>query len=313
MNPGRGTGAALLLALALCGGRDATAQLVVPGKGSGSIATTFQVVTDHYHYNYLGDEIDAGKITSNSFQLKLDYGITDRLAVSAALPYVQKQYRGNRPHVDTPFAQGDGHDHAHDFSFELLDDGSFHGHWQDPAVALRFRWLDGPVAVTPFVSYSWPSHTYTFYAHAAPGTRQTRLSAGAYVGYRFGPPWENTYLQGFYSYTQVEEVLGIRPDYSTFNLELGHYFSERLGVRAYAIYRKTHRGLDFPVDFPASELELTFNHDRVQRIDYLNLGLGATWSLGERYALSLDWMTTTWGENGHKIHNAVTLGVYRSF
>lgn len=310
MNPSRAAARILLAACAL-GAAPAQAQLVLPGKGQGTIATTFQVVTDHYHYNYRGDEIDAGKITSESLQIKLDYGLTERIAVSLALPFLRKQYRGNRPHVDTPFRH-DG-DHERDYGFEFLDDGRFHGHWQDVAVGVRYRWFEGPVAVTPFVTYAWPSHEYTFYAHAAPGTRQVRVSAGAFVGYRFGPPWENSYLQGYYAYTDVEAVLGIKPNYSTLNLEYGRYFSPRLGARLYVTRRHSHAGLEFPIDFPASNLERTFNHDRVQRIDYTNVGAGATYTLGDRYTLSLDWMTSVRGENGHKIHNAVTLGIHRSF
>jgi hypothetical protein len=290
-----------------------SAQLTLPGKGEGTLAATVQVVTDHYHYNYRGEEFDAGKITSESLQLKLDYGLTERIAVSLAVPFLRKQYRGARPHVGAPFEHHDGHDHGQDYGFEFLDDGRFHGHWQDVATGVRFRWLDGPVAVTPFVTYAWPSHDYTFYAHAAPGTRQVRVSAGAFVGYRFGPPWENSYLQGYYAYTDVEAVLGIKPNYSTVNIEYGRYFSERLGARIYVTRRHGHAGLEFPIDFPASNLDRTFNHDRVQRIDYTNVGAGVSWVLDERHTLSLDWMTTVRGENGHKIHNAVTLGLYRGF
>jgi hypothetical protein len=294
----------------------ACAQLFVPGDGKGTVGVVMQTVTDHYHYNWRGDEIDAGKITANSLMLRFDYGLTDRLAVSATLPYIDKKYEGARPHTD-PFDPPHGHDEPHD-ELELLDDGNFHGHWQDWGVGIRYRWKDAPLAITPFLNYSWPSHDYTFYAHAAPGTQQTRTQLGLFVGRQFGPPWINNYLQGYYSYTVVEKVLGIGVNYSTLNLEFGHFFSERLGGRVFATYRKTHGGLDFPIDFPmrgnpAYDPELLLHHDQTQRVDYLNAGLGLSWSLGERYTLSGEWMSTFWGENGHKIHNAVTIGLYRSF
>lgn len=294
----------------------AHAQLYVPAKGQGTISATGQVVTDHYHLDWQGNDVDAGKIETHSLQLKFDYGLSDRFALSVAVPYLRKQYRGNRPHNDTlldPPGKHEGHVHP-EYDYEFLDDGRFHGHWQDPAIALRYRWREAPVALTPFVSYAWPSHDYTFYAHAAPGTRQTRLAVGSFFGRRFAPPWQNTYLQGYYSYTFVEEVLDINVDYSTLNLELGYFFSERWAGRVHATYRKTHGGLDHPIDFrPVTDTDREFNHDRIQRIDYLNLGLGGTYVLSENYTLSLDWMTTAWGENGHKIHNAVTLGLHRSF
>ena len=312
----------LCAALVVCT-TPAAAQVNVPRRGQGAFSLMGQVVTDHTHLDYRGNEVGPARITTQSLQLRLDYGITDRLAVSAAAPYLRKRFvavpNGAPAHNTEPF-----HDHVHgEGDLDPLDDGDYHGHWQDFAVGLRYRWRETSVAITPFVMYGWPSHDYTFFAHAAPGTRQTRLALGTFVGRRFAPPWENTYLQGYYSYTFVEETLGIKPNYSTLYLELGHYFNERFGARLHATYRKTHEGLDFPVDFPwrgappvpedEHLVELYFNHDRITRIDYLNLGLGASYSINERYGLSLDWMTTAWGENGHKIHNAVTFGLYRSF
>lgn len=302
------------------------AQLSVPPQGSGTLALLGQVVTDHTHFDYRGDEVGESRITTQSIQLRVDYGVTDRLAVSASAPYLRKRFAsvaGGAPAHEDTFGHGD-HDHEHaGFDFELLDDGRYHGHWQDFSVGLRYRWIEAPVAITPFINYGWPSHDYTFYAHAAPGTRQKRMALGAFLGRRFAPPWQNSYVQGSYSYTFVEEVQGIKPNYSTVYLEFGHAFTERFGARVHATYRKTHEGLDFPVDFPwrgsapapddLAVQELFFNHDRIQRVDYLNVGFGGSYAIDARYSLTLDWMTTPWGENGHKIHDAVTLGLYRAF
>lgn len=94
-------------------------------------------------------------------------------------------------------------------------------------------------------------------------------------------------------------------------------------VPRFLTYRKTHGGLNFPIDFPwrgsspapadAALRELWFNHDRIQRVDYLNGGVGLAWAFNERYALTMDYLVTLWGENGHEIHNAVSLSVYRGF
>jgi hypothetical protein len=282
-------------------------------------------VTDHWHLTGEGDRAGQSNITSNSVFVKLDYGLTDRFAVTLNLPYVQKRFRappGGAPaHDPDPFNHPhDDHEHEH---VDRLDDGSFHGHWQDWGVGLRYRWLESPLMVTPFLNYSRPSHDYTFFAHRAPCTRQKRTQIGFAVGRPFGPPWVNTYAQGSYSYTFVEKVLGISVNYSTLHLEVGHHLNQKLSGRLFVTYRKTHGGLDFPTDFPwrgsspAPEdpevRELFFNHDRIQRIDYLNGGLGLAWRFDDRYALSLDYLDTLWGENGHEIHNAVSLGLYRSF
>lgn len=317
----------LALAVASLWAASAQAQLHVPAQGHGTLTATVQVVTDHWHLTGEGDRSGESNITTNSLFLKFDYGLTGRLAVNLNAPYVQKRFRalpgGARPHDPAPFNQPhDDHDHEHEH-VDRLDDGSFHGQWQDWGVGLRYRWRDAPIAITPFLNYSWPSHDYTYFAHAAPGTRQKRSQVGVFVGRTFGPPWINTYAQGSYSYTFVEKVLGIDVDYSTLNLEMGHHFSERFSGRVFLTYRKTHGGLDLPRDFPwrgsspppqdEGLRELFLNHDRIQRIDYLNGGFGVAWTIDGQHALTLDYLATLWGENGHEIHNAVSLSLYRSF
>jgi hypothetical protein len=312
MRSGRVSGIAMLLAASALASAAARAQLMVPARGEGTLTLTYQYVGDHYHLNGHGDKVSAGKITGQSVQLRLDYGLTSRLALSVTAPYMKKRYIGPFPHNVDPFdppGEDDG-DHEH---IGRIDDGDYHGGWQDPGIGLRWRWRDKPWAITPFVNYSQPSHDYTFYAHSALGTRQRKLALGVFAGRQFGPRFTRLYAQGSYSYTFVEEVQDVSVDFSTLTGEVGWFFTPRFSARAFATYRKTHGGLDFPFDFPSRTDQLFLNHDRVQRIDYLNYGFGATWRLGERYSLGANWMTTGWGENGHAIHNAWTVGISRSF
>jgi hypothetical protein len=297
--------AALLVATTLASGA-ARAQLWVPAKGEGAVAMTYQYVGDHYHLWGKGEKVDGGRIVGESMQLRLDYGVTPRLAVSLTAPFVRKRYHG--PTAHDPDQIHDDHEHA-----TVLDDGDFHGGWQDPAIGLRWRLRDRPWAITPFATYSWPSHDYTYFAHSAIGTRQKKLALGIFVGRQFGPRFQRLYAQGSYSYTFVEEVQDIPVDFSTLTGEVGYFFTPRLSARAFAIYRKTHGGLDFPYDFPSRTDELFFNHDRVQRVDYLNYGFGVGYRLNDHWSVNGNWMTTGWGENGHAIHNAWTVGISRSF
>ncbi len=287
----------------------AQAQLYVPSQGSGAVSTTLQVVTDHNHLNSEGDAIAPGRITTNSMVLKLDYGLTDRLAATLTAPFLEKKFRGSGAHNPDPFNE----DHDDREHIERLDDGQFHSTWQDWGVGLRYRWREQPLAITSFLNYSWPSQDYTYFAHAAPGTGQKRTQIGVFAGRGFGPPWINTYAQASYSYTFVEKVLDINVNYSTLNLELGYHFSPNLSARVFAAWRKTHGGLEFPSDFPSRSDERWLHHDQIQRVDYLNGGLGLAWRFNERYSLTLDYLNTLWGENGHEIHNAVALAMYRGF
>ena len=314
---------AIALALATT---TAHAQLWVPEKGAGAIGLSYQYAVDHTHLDGNGDEFGPGNMASNSLQLRVDYGLTDRLALQVTAPWINKRYVGAGPHDPSPFDPPDHEgamagpaDHPGDVGEDvaILDDGDWHGAWQDMGVGLRLRWIEPgpgqPWTVTPFAHYSWPSHDYTFFAHAAIGSRQKRLAIGTMAGRQFGPRFQNLYFQGLYSYTFVEEILDVRTNYSSLNLDVGYHFTPRFNARVQVMLRKTHGGLDIPFDFPSRTSELFFHHDQIQRVDYVNWGVGANWKLGERYSLSANWYTTLWGENGHKVHNGVGIGITRTF
>jgi hypothetical protein len=304
----------------------AHAQLWVPEKGAGAVGVAYQYAVDHTHLDGNGDDFSPGNMASHSLQLRVDYGLTDRLALHVAAPWISKRYVGPGPHNPDPFEPhalaaprriGPAHDGGHEEDIAFLDDGDWHGGWQDLGIGLRLRWIEPrpgkPWTVTPFATYAWPSHDYTYFAHAAIGSRQKRLAIGATAGRQFGPRFQNLFFQGTYSYTHVEEVLGIRPNYSSLNLDVGYHFTPRFNARLQVMLRKTHGGLDIPFDFPDRTSELFLHHDQIQRVDYANWGVGASWQFGRRYSLSASWYTTAWGENGHKVHNGVGLGITRTF
>lgn len=290
-----------------------TAQAWVPGKGHGSISVAVQQLYVKHHLDWRGNEIDAGHITANSVLLNLDYGVTERLALSVGFPYIRKKYVGNRSHDFDVFNNpGDDHDHGDHQHLEETDDGRYHGGWQDLSLRLRYNWRSEPWMITPFISFNTPARDYAYFGHAATGTRQDQLGIGVDVGRHFEPPFQNLYFQAGYGYSKVEEKLGIHADYSTLNLDLGYFLTPRWSVRALAVARKTHGGLDFPKDFPRNDDQRFLNHDRIQRVDYVELGAGASVQLDD-YALYGTWLRTAWGENGHAADYAITIGISRDF
>jgi hypothetical protein len=301
---------ALVVLAASVAGASAQAQLWVPDKGAGAVSVDYQYTVDHTHLFGNGDEFDPGFMPGHTLQLRVDYGLTDRLAMYVSVPFVSRKYEGDDPHDPTVFNLNGAHQ-------TFLDDGNWHGGWQDPGVGLRLRWRTPtpghPWAVTPFARYEWPSHDYTYFAHSAIGSQQSRFALGAAAGRHFGPRFQNLFFQGTYAYTFVEEVLGISVDYSSLDLELGWHFTPRFSARALVLTRKTHGGLDGPQDFPSFTDERFLHHDQVSRTDYVDWGVAATWNVGRRYTLTANWITTAWGENTHKIHNSVGLGISRSF
>ena len=107
----------------------AAAQAWVPEKGEGTVTLTLQdnFIKDHLLAN--GQRIDNGHIrTFIAFQ-DIDYGITDKLALDVSIPFVLSKYYGPKPH-QLP-----------------VDDGKYHGNFQDVRLNLRYNLRAHPFAI----------------------------------------------------------------------------------------------------------------------------------------------------------------------
>lgn len=280
----------------------------VPGKGNGSFALAVGNLFTDEQFTYRGDAVSAGESSARIVFLSLDYGLTDRLAVTLAIPFIEKKYEGMRPH--TPGTLDDVA--LRDLPF--LDDGNYHGGWQDFSLKLRYNLKAEPVSITPYVALNVPSHDYIFFAQSAIGTQQRNLQFGIDLGGSFEPPLQNFYWQGGYGYSIVEQVRDVNVNFSTVKLELGYLLNPQWSVKLLAHAQKTHGGLDFPVDFVASFTnDQWFHHDQIQRTDFLNVGFGVDYRLSGNWGVFGSYGTTVWGENTYVIDHAVTVGLARSF
>ena len=315
---GAGAGTLRVLALALlCGPvaiEVACAQAWVPARGSGSIQLGYKREVAKHHLDFRGERFSPGDITSESLVMTLEYGITDRLAVTASLPHVRKRYVGAAPHRPDLLEDGhDDHDHDHEHGIEKIDNGDYHGGWQDFGLKLRYNVRAEPFSITPFVALNYPTNDYVFFGHSAIGTHQQSLQLGVDVGRVFGAPFQNLYAQASYGYSFVEENDGVDVDRSNLTLELGYLFAPRVTGRLLLVGQKVHGGLDFPIDYPSRSDERFLHHDQTMRIDYVLGGAGLDYRLGEEWLVSGSWGKTLWGENGHEVHHVVLVALTRSF
>lgn len=279
----------------------------VPGKGHGAVSVAYQDLFVKWHTVYDGTKGQPGLITNHTVFFNLDYGLSDKLALSVGLPYKSNKFVAKAP--------GGAHDPDtldHDHGNTLLDDGRYHSGWQDLSVGLRYQWRSEPWAITPYLVYGTPTRDYTTFAHAAPGTGQWKLEAGIAVGRRFAPPLQNLYVQANYGYAFMEKV-DRRVNHSTLNLELGYLLTPKLSARVFATGQKTHNGFDFPRDFPNRSDDHFFHHDQNLRNDFVNVGAGMSYQANDRYALFGNYGRTVWGENTHLIDYAITVGISRGF
>jgi hypothetical protein len=91
------------------------------GRGEGSVTVTFQDNAVRQHVTSDGTPVNAGHIDAHNMLLDVTYGTTEKLALNISVPYVSARYKGQAPHPAS-----------------ILDDGDFHGTWQDFRLNLRY-------------------------------------------------------------------------------------------------------------------------------------------------------------------------------
>src|SRR5262249_8563847 len=155
--------------------------------GGGWVGLSYNYVHMQYHLDPDGRKIDIGSMNSQRVDLNAEYGITDRLAVYAGVPYVQSQYTGSHPHtIITP---------AGVVHVSQTDDGSYHGSFQDVTIATKYAFSAGGWAVTPGIVYGRPTHAYPDFTHAAIGANEEVLSFGVATGRVLPEPLDRFYVQ----------------------------------------------------------------------------------------------------------------------
>jgi len=285
-----------------------SAQVVVAAEsgsraGHGHMSLSYQYITVDGFESTIG-KLPIGEVETHSLFFDIEYNLTDKVTLIAGIPYVRKRYRGPGPHdpltLDPPRPQ-----------IENVDQGQWNNDFQDLHLGLRYLAKDGPLVIEPHVGIGVPSQDYPFFGHAAVGQRLFKLDVG--TSFTWLPGLSNAYYRADISYVFVQETLGVSIDHWRVDLEAGYQFGSRLTGRAFVLL-KDGKGLDFPDDFPPPRnTEHWYQHDRMVKHNYLNVGIGLDWALDDRYYLSSNYMKMAWAEQVHTMEYAFTLGISRSF
>ena len=196
----------------------ASAQAWLPDKGEFNTSLVYNDVYNKQHYLPNGDLTYAGgaHVRSKTIAFLGSYGITDRLMVQAALPYVETKYWGPPSHGGAP-----------DFN---ADDGGTHGFLTDLRVTLHYQLLEEPFALAPFIGYVLPTNNnYFVKGHAAQGRGLDELLVGFGAGKNLDEWIPRTYTQMKYTYAFVEnkDVFGLTVRVQYFNVTNGRRILER--------------------------------------------------------------------------------------
>ncbi|PYQ12819.1 MAG: hypothetical protein DMF80_17975 [Acidobacteria bacterium] len=273
-------GATLALGIALPS--LAAAQAWLPEKGEGALALTAADYAYDGHFDSDGSRDPFGGTHARSIAAEVTYGITGRLAITGSLPFITTRLSGSFP-PGVPLGP--------------LDDGRYHGDFQDFRADLRFMALAGPLALTPVLGVNVPSHRYEVIGEAVPGKRTREVFAGMNVGRALG---SRAYVHARYVYSWVQKVVpDVRKlDRSNLDAEAGGSVVRRATLRGLALLQVSHGGLN--LEDMRTRPGFFRDHDRAARTNYLNVGAGTTFEATHSLDIYFVFVKTVWGENAHQ-------------
>jgi len=274
----------------------AGAQAWVPPKGEGAVSFTLQdlYVKDHIATT---THVDAGHVNTIVALADVSYGLTEKVAVDLAVPFVAARYHGNFAHPGTD-----------------IDDGTYHHSFTDMRVSVRYNLWRGGAVITPYVGTIVPTHDYAFYGHAAFGEGLREVQVGTYIAKTFTAGVPGLFLSGRVGYGFVEKVLDISHNRSQADLEAGYFITPRLNTFFTLGGQITHGGIDFPLGgLPALPAEFKLVHDIIQRVNYLHAGGGLAYSLSDSIDLFGSFTRLVAGRNGHALNRGISVGVSMGF
>ena len=276
------------------------AQAFLPAKGEGSVGFSFQDISSQGHLLSNGSRLSAFQSRSLTQVFDVEYGLTNRIALSAQLAYVNSKYTGKEAPLNPQPRE--------------LDDGKYHGTPQDFRLDVRYNILRKPLFVTPFAAAIVPSHRYGVIGEAAPGRKLREFLMGAYAGRLLNPILPRAYLHGAYSYSFVErEFAGVSLNRSNLDLQVGHALTRSASANFLWRRQWTHGGLSFDEIFAPSQLSVIFvNHDRLTRANFQHVSAGASYSLPRQVDLLVTYVRFVSGINEH-YGRAIIVGLRRSF
>jgi hypothetical protein len=291
--------------------RAAAAQPFLPSAGDGTVTVMYQGVFTRGQLNTSGQNISPDSTNAHALIWLVEFGLSDRLAVHASLPFLMVRFAGG-PNPHRVGINGQPSD---------LDDGRYHGAFQDFYFGARFKLVQSPrIAVTPFAEAIVPSHHYESLGQSVVGRDLRAVVVGAAVGGFADDLLPGLYFQTRLSYAVVQEVLDIRANRSGVDSAVGYFLSPRFAIQFVETFQFVHDGIDFVGSGPSLAIHsgglITrahfLNHDRLLRSNVLSLGAGFTFAVTDSMAIFATATTMAWGENIQR-PRSVTVGTNWNF
>jgi hypothetical protein len=250
------------------------AQAFTSPQGVGSVSLVWQFVDNTGHRLSDGILLVSGPSITTSAVVELDYGLTDRLSATVAIPYVFAKYTGALP----------------SFSRLPIDEcRCWQSSFQDLSLTARYRLGGDRWAVTPILKYEQPSHNYPFAGEAVVGRNLREVQVGVATGVKLVELLPKASVHASYTYSFVEKPLqDVKIDRSNGVFEFGYALTRALYVRGDATWQRTNGGLrfgapsgnPFPPPGEFNTAERYAQRDRLLRSNYWHAGGGVAYSAG---------------------------------
>ncbi len=252
----------------------AVAQTWVPPKGEGYASLSYQGFWMRHHLDSFGRK-SAGGVRSHVAVMGFTYGLTDRLAFDADMPWVASKYSGPVPFIPE-MRPGGG------FVHPFIDDSRYHGAFQDLRLNVRYNVLRDPVVLTSGLAVVIPSQRYPTFGHANLGRDLREYRAAIHLARQLRPFLPRAYVDLVSTYTFVQKLVDINTNRHNIGLEVGYFLMPRLLLRGFGVWQKTHGGLERSPNFPIELLSMQY---RLWRAHWSRLGGGALFSVNENIDL----------------------------
>lgn len=292
-------------ALAVFAPKPALAQAYVPPKGDGAVAILYQNQFVEQHSLDDGSPLDRGPTRTHILAVDFTYGMTDRLALNLGVPFVTSNYLGRFVHREAQFGRT-----------STIDLAGYYATVQDFRLDLRYNAINGTGGVvTPYISVLVPVHNYDYFGHNAAGRRLTEVQLGAFVGRPLDGLLAGLFTQGRLAYSVPQSVAGHRVFRTQLDGEMAYFVTTTLRVFGVVSGQVSHGGVRFvsPDFYNYLDADGKIHHDRIARVNHLNLGGGAQWSLSPAFDVFGSIMHTAYMTNGHVVDYNITAGVSWSF
>ena len=287
------------IAIHLASAATLAAQPWVPLRGEGTVSLTYQNYYVLGHFDVLGNRNKNGPTHTNAMVAELDVGLTDMIGLTVSLRFIASKYTGPPEYFVGGIATHPG----------PLDDGTYHGTFQDIHVEARRMWSVGRFAFAPLVGVSVPTHEYETHGEAVPGRHRREIQIGGTGGADLEHIVPGAAIYARYAVSIAERQRGFPSVKSNLDVNADYAFARILGLRGLAGWQFRHKGPTI-AQLAADDW---LGHDRFIVSSSVNAGGGFTLSVRRTTELYALWVATLSGSDGAHVARTLSVGAAWTF